>query len=52
VGPGCQRQQKEKKRERERRAVAGCLAGPVGLAGPKGEQGKVLFFSFLFQTSF
>jgi hypothetical protein len=38
---------KKRKRERERRAGVGWLAGPTGLAGPKGEPGKVFFF-FLF----
>jgi hypothetical protein len=44
VGPKCQRQQNKKKRERERWAGVGRLDGPASLAGPKGEQGKVLFF--------
>jgi hypothetical protein len=39
---------KKRKRERERRASAGWLAGPAGLAGPKGEQGTVFFFFNLF----
>jgi hypothetical protein len=48
---------KEKKKERERRAAAGRLDGPAGLAGPKGEQGMVFFFLFffsklLFKTTF
>jgi hypothetical protein len=42
---------KKRKRERERQAGAGWLAGPAGLAAPKGEQGMVFLF-FLFQTSF
>jgi hypothetical protein len=52
VGPRRQRQQNKKKRERERWAGAGRLDGPAGLAGPKGEQVRFLFFLFLFQTSF
>jgi hypothetical protein len=43
---------KEKEKERGRGPVRGELSGPAGLAGPKGEPGKVFFFSFLFQTSF
>jgi hypothetical protein len=43
---------KEKEKEKERGGPArGELNGPAGLAGPKGEPGKVFFF-FLFQTSF
>jgi hypothetical protein len=55
VGPRCQRQPKEKEKEKERGRgpVRGELSGPAGLAGPKGEKGKVFsFLSFLFQTSF
>jgi hypothetical protein len=49
-------QRKEKERGRGGPARGG-LTGPAGLAGPKGEQGKVfLFFSFhfklLFKTTF
>jgi hypothetical protein len=44
---------KKRKRERERRAGAGWLAGPAGLARPKGEHGMVFFFfKLLFQTTF
>jgi hypothetical protein len=46
---------KKRKRERERRAGVGWLAGPAGLAAPKGEQGMVFlffFFKLLFQTTF
>jgi hypothetical protein len=52
VGPGRQRQQKKRKRESERRAGAGGLDGPTGLAGPKGEQGMVSFFLFFFKLLF
>jgi hypothetical protein len=39
---------KEKEKEKERGGPArGELNGPAGLAGPKGEPGKVFFF-FLF----
>jgi hypothetical protein len=43
---------KEKEKERGRGSVRGGLGGPVGLAGPKGEQGTVSFFSFLFKLLF
>jgi hypothetical protein len=50
-GPGVS-DSKRKRKEKERGGQArGELSGPAGLAGPKGEPGKVFFFSFLLQTS-
>jgi hypothetical protein len=52
VGPKCQREQ-GKRKERERDGPArGELSGPAGLAGPKGEKVRFLFFLFVFKLLF
>jgi hypothetical protein len=51
VGPRRQREQRKRKRERAR-AGAGKDWRAAGPLGPKGKEGLLFFFSFLFQTLF
>jgi hypothetical protein len=53
VGPGVSDSKRKRKKAKERGGpVRGELSGPAGLAGPKGEPGKVFFFFFFSFSNF